>query len=161
MCLACSRRKHNPNLKHGMSRVGQKTAEYQIWKDMKRRCASPRKKCFKDYGGRGIYVCREWLSDFPQFLSDMGPRPSPEMTLERIDNDGPYCKANCRWATRQEQNQNKRNVKRHLYKGQMLTLRQLADLSGLKYGTLHTRIDALGMPLEQAVDTPLRPSKWH
>jgi len=78
---------------------------------MKDRCDNPDNKDYKNYGGRGITYDESW-SDFLQFLSDMGPLPNPELTLERTDNDGNYCKTNCKWATRAEQNLNSRNTKR-------------------------------------------------
>jgi len=78
---------------------------------MRYRCDDPDHKDYKNYGGRGITYCNAW-SDFLQFAKDMGHRPGPEFTLERINNDGPYRKSNCKWATRLEQNRNSRNTKR-------------------------------------------------
>lgn len=89
---------------HGLS----KTPEYRIWANMKRRCHNPKYRQFHYYGGRGIAVCDEWRASFLAFLSDMGHRPSPELTIERIDNELGYSKGNCKWATQAEQNLNKR-----------------------------------------------------
>jgi len=74
---------------------------------MFRRCYDPRCRGYENYGGRGIKVCERWHV-FANFLADMGPRPNPKLTLERMNNDGDYTPSNCRWATRKEQYRNKR-----------------------------------------------------
>lgn len=85
-----------------------KTVEYAAWLEMKRRCYNPKYHAFNYYGGRGIKVCERWLESFANFLEDMGYRPSPHYSLDRIDNNGDYEPANCRWATKSQQQSNRR-----------------------------------------------------
>lgn len=88
---------------HGLSSI----PEYQVWGSMIQRCTNKSGESYKNYGGRGIKVCDEW-SSFETFLSDMGVRPTPEHTLERINVDGDYTSENCKWETRTVQNRNQR-----------------------------------------------------
>lgn len=85
--------------------------EYRIWTGMLARCSNPGSSAFYRYGARGISVCQRWRDDFENFYADMGPRPSPRHSIDRIDNDGNYEPGNCRWATPDVQAKNKAPVK--------------------------------------------------
>lgn len=83
------------------------TTEYRIWCNMKTRCTNPNFKQWKDYGGRGITICKEWLESFEQFYKDMGKKPDGK-TIDRIDNNKGYEPSNCKWSTYLEQAQNRK-----------------------------------------------------
>ena len=85
-----------------------KTPEYTCWNNLKQRCLNPQHAAYPNYGGRGITVCDAWRGSFRQFLADMGPRPSPAHSLDRIDNDRGYEPGNCRWTTIDVQRRNQR-----------------------------------------------------
>jgi hypothetical protein len=87
---------------------GRDRPEYEIWSSMKKRCGNQNHHAYSRYGGRGIAVCVRWGADFAAFLADVGPRPSPKHSLDRINNDGNYEPGNVRWATASEQAKNRR-----------------------------------------------------
>jgi hypothetical protein len=119
---------------------------------MHNRCRNPNARRYHRYGGRGIDVCAEW-ADFAQFYADMGPRPTPKHTLERIDNNAGYSKSNCKWATKSEQNRNKCDNRLVTYNGTTMTLMDASKLAGISFGGLKWRLNA-GWNIDRAMTTP-------
>jgi hypothetical protein len=103
---------------HGMA----KTLEYNTWKGIKRRCNKTTCREYKYYGGRGIKMCKRWLTSFENFISDMGPRPNRRYSVERINNEKGYSPSNCKWATKKEQCANRRSNIYLTYKGKKIML---------------------------------------
>lgn len=127
-----------------------KDPAYRCWINMKSRCRTPSATHYEQYGGRGITVCDLWAGSFDAFLSDMGPRPSPLHSVDRIDSNGNYEPGNCRWATKTEQMRNLRCNHIVAVDGLNMTLAEAAEKAGLKYNTLLYRLKR-GWPIERAV----------
>jgi hypothetical protein len=139
--------------KHGhTSRTLGATSEYSAWKAMRQRCENPNNRSWKDYGGRGITVCDRWHT-FSNFLQDMGKKPSPNLSIERVENNSGYTKENCIWATKRVQNRNKRNNIILTHNGKSQTIKDWANEYGLLFGTLYFRI-LRGWPMEKALTPP-------
>ncbi len=122
------------NKTHGRSR----TPTHIVWKGINQRCNDEGCVSFKNYGGRGIKVCKRWRK-FENFLADMGERPKG-MTIERRDNNGHYCKKNCRWATKKDQANNMRSNRFIESNGKRLTVSQWEDFKGVRRGLFHCRL---------------------
>lgn len=143
------------NKKHGRS----KTPEFNSWVCMRQRCNNPRHKRYADWGGRGISICPKW-DTFEQFFKDMGEKPSPSHTLERKDNNKGYCKENCIWGTKSEQDNNRRSNVIIEFKGEQKTLMQWTKELNLPYKLTNNRIRQLGWPIERAFRNPKPRSEW-
>lgn len=115
------------------------SSEYKSWYHFKERCNNPNNKDYASYGGRGISYQKSW-DVYANFLKDMGPKPVPGLELERKNNNKNYTKANCRWASRKEQNRNKRNTRWVLLNRRKISLAEAAELVGQDYSKLITRI---------------------
>lgn len=146
---------------HGLSHL----AEYHIWLGMLARCTNPKSTGWEAYGGRGITVCDRWRlgeggqGGFVLFLADVGFRPSPEMSIDRIDNARGYERGNVRWATREVQSNNRRTNRIVIYRGQEITLTQAVRSAGsvVTYSAAAVRLKK-GWAVEDAVETPGRRS---
>jgi hypothetical protein len=126
---------------HGHARSGKISPEFRCWDAMIRRCTHPSHAAFKDYGGRGISVCAQWLQDFAAFYRDVGPRPSSSHSLDRHPNkDGNYEPGNVRWATQTEQQRNRSGCHWIEWDGQVITLQEACDRVNLCDGTVHGRL---------------------
>lgn len=130
--------------------------ERRLWRGMIARCENPKKTCFERYGGRGISVHPRWRHSFEAFLEDVGPRPTPAHSLERIDNDRGYEPGNVTWATIKEQSRNKRTNRRVTFQGKTACLAEWAEVTGLSIGRLHKRL-AAGWSVERTLTSGLQP----
>jgi len=134
---------------------GASRPEYKIWGGIKKRCLNPASPAYKNYGGRGIKICDRWLHDFAAFLADMGPRPSPSHSIDRIDNNGDYCPENCRWATDGEQSRNTRVNRIVEFGGKSMPACDWDKELGFTPGTVKNRLHR-GWTVERILTTPLR-----
>src|SRR6476659_2464041 len=143
-----------PRERHGAHR----TPEYRIWCGMLARCRNPRIERYPLYGGRGISVCEKWHR-FSAFFADMGPRPSPRHSIDRIDNDGNYEPGNCRWATPIEQRRNSSTSRLLTRDGRTLTAAEWSAELGLARGAVGRRIRRDGWAATDALAPKRRPGE--
>ncbi len=143
----------NATRTHGKS----DTAEYNTWLRMKQRCNDPNCERYPRYGGRGIKICSRWQV-FENFFQDMGPKPSPIYSIERVNNDGDYDPSNCKWATRDEQYSNTSRNVFFEFGGVVKTMMQWCRHYNICEGTVRRRIK-LGWSPDVAFSKP--PRKYH
>ncbi len=130
------------------------TPEYRTWVSMRIRCKYPHLKGHRNHAGRGIKVCERWENSFDAFFEDMGNRPSPKHSIDRINNDGDYEPGNCRWATRKEQANNTRMNVLVTLNGKTQTFSQWCEELNLNVITAYARFRK-GWTLEEALTTPI------
>lgn len=136
---------------HGLSR----SRLYSEWHGMKGRCLNPRAKRYKGYGGRGITVCDEWRDSFEAFQDwALANGYQDDLTIDRIDNDGPYSPENCRWVTNREQQNNRRNNHLLSYNSKEQTIAKWAEETGLDWMVIYDRIRN-GWTIERTLTEPL------
>jgi hypothetical protein len=141
---------HHGNDTHKLTR----TRPYRIWSGMKRRCIDVNDKDFRNYGARGVTVCDTWLGGFAAFWKDMAAGYSAKLTLDRIDNNGPYSPENCHWATCKEQSRNTRRTRMLDTPMGVMPLVDAAIVYGLLPVTLHARITRYKWDVQRALLTP-------
>lgn len=139
--------------RHGHAQNGKRSPEYFSWQGMHARCKNPKHQNYERYKQLGVTVCEEWDS-FDKFLEDMGLKPSPEHTIDRIENTKGYYKDNCKWSTRKEQQRNKRNTTFVTYKEQTKSVPEWAEILGFSLATLYNRIVKLEWDVEKAFTRP-------
>lgn len=146
---------------HGMAtRKGQHPL-YGVYHHMRTRCLKPNDKSYPHYGGRGITICKSWLSGFEPFMKwalTSGWRQG--LAIDRINNNKGYSPANCRWVTTVENTNNRRVTIRLKYKGKKLTLRELSELSQVSYPTFISRFYRSDMTLDEMIHTPPRRNQY-
>lgn len=147
-CLMVEKVKKSNTL-HGKT----KTPEYKAWHSMIRRCSDSSLHNYHRYGGRGIVVCDRWLKSFETFLKDVGVRPTPKHSIDRIDNDGNYEPGNVKWSTNEEQARNSTSARMITFQGQTKCLQDWADHLGIKRTTLRMRLDKWS--IHKAFTTPV------
>lgn len=134
--------------------------EWYAWRNMKARCYNKNLPNYHRYGGRGIKVCDEWLGSggFENFISSMGLKPNPNLSLDRVDNNGDYEPGNCRWTDVKTQSNNQEKNIVLEYEGKSLTLSQWAEELGMSYDHIRARY-RYGWDVSSIIETPK--NKYH
>lgn len=141
-------------LTHGHTVNRRRPRLYVVWAGMKARCQNPRGDSYHRYGGRGITVCEEWQEYEPFHAWAIANGYRRGLSLDRIDNDGPYAPENCRWATSRQQAFNTSRNRYLAHEGRRQTVREWANELGMRPTTLLMRL-RIGWPVERALTTPV------
>lgn len=144
---------------HGESQGRTRSREYGIYLAMKQRCRNSEQKSFSHYGGRGITICEKWMKSFKSFLDDMGRCPSPDHSIDRVDNNGNYEPGNCRWATQTEQMRNQAKNRILEFNGLSKCVAEWAEITGLHVNTIKFRLRS-GWPIEEVLTIPIQKPKF-
>ena len=140
---------------------GRSSRIYKIFHDAKQRCYNQSNPDYQHYGGRGIAICEAWLQDFAIFQDwALQSGYHTGLTLDRMDVDGPYSPENCRWVSMKVQQNNKRNNHRITFRGETHSISEWADITGIPYYTLHSRIVKLNWSVAKALTEPVQ-HKYH
>lgn len=142
---------------HGGAKKSGRSRLYVIWSSMRERCFNSNHQAYTNYGGRGITICNEW-EDFAEFrrwaISNGYDEGQASQTIDRVDVNRCYCPQNCRWISRSEQANNKRNNRYITYRGEERTLSEWSNLFGIPYALLYKRIVIRGWDAARAIETP-------
>lgn len=155
---SCGCLKHNnpndPKITHGDS-IGGANRLYRIWSLMKDRCLNKKSRAWKWYGGKGVSIFQDWLdyNNFKEWAISNGY--NEKLTIDRIDSNGNYEPANCRWVTMHQQQLNKTSSRYVTYNGRSISILELSDITGIKSKLLYQRIITKGWDVEKAVSTPI------
>lgn len=139
-----------PTISHGQTN----TPEHDAWLAIRKRCNPERAEEHPGYAGRGITICERWQASFEAFLQDMGKRPGPEYSIDRIDNNGNYEPGNCRWAVRKTQQRNMRSNRLVEFRGETKTVAEWVEILDLNRGAVSERLRQ-GWSVERALSTPI------
>lgn len=155
--VSCGCEKIRLQTKHGQAGNPAKgirpTREYIAWRRIIDACENPQSFGYKDYGARGIQISSLWREDFMKFFNDMGPRPTPQHSVDRIDNSGNYCKENCRWATTSEQARNRRSNLMITHNGATKCAADWAQETGISPSIISRR-HRMGWSAKEILETP-------
>lgn len=135
------------------------SSEYRSWIGMRVRILKKTEPSYPRYGGRGITICDSWKNSFESFYADMGPKPSPRHSIDRVDNNAGYCKENCRWATPKQQMRNRSTTVMVEYNEATVALAELCEKFNVDINDVYRRIHLNKWDVHRAITTPIRPKK--